>query len=294
METIMGDRIINKKWYEENKSDKDEMHNIILCSKIADDSSMWNPNEAVYWRKKAIEKIEKLNGKTDIQNTIYYDKISENLLDKGKYKEAIKWNIKSIKIKKKFKDSSLNLLMNILNIAEAYLLMENYEECIIYANKAMDILENCLEESECIYQVYLKLLYIWSSYDIYNKCHMDDMINYVGDRAIEIAEKIYGRESVEIAEAYYRKAISINKVNERERLKLLKKAIIIIIKIEEDNLNRFMELFYRVEQTWEDETKLKNAVYWSVENISRDFVLKATQNIASFKRDEVKKILDTM
>ena len=35
----------------------------------------WNPGEAVYWRKKAIEKIENCYGKGDFRNTAYYDKI---------------------------------------------------------------------------------------------------------------------------------------------------------------------------------------------------------------------------
>lgn len=296
----MSDRNFNEIKYNENKSDNDEMYNIVLCSRIADESALWNPNEAVYWRKKAIEKIEKLNGKTHIQNTIYYDKISENLLDKGSYKEAIKWNNKSIKIKIKMKgDASLDLLINMLNMSEAYLLLRDYEKCIIYSNKAMDILNNCEEESECIYKAYLKLVYIWGSYNIYAEYHKDAEVSKknvddIANRAIQISEKIYGEESIETAEAYRMKAVSIDKFDYESRLRLLKKALMITIKMEEQNLNKLTSLFYDIQNTWEGESKLKNAVYWSANNISNDFVLKATQNFPKFKQEQIKEMLAAM
>ncbi len=75
METGMGDRKYNEEKYLKLQVEDDEEKNALICDQLADESLMWNPGEAVYWRKKAIEKIENCYGKGDFRNTAYYDKI---------------------------------------------------------------------------------------------------------------------------------------------------------------------------------------------------------------------------
>jgi len=86
----------NEKIYEKNKKEEDTLENAMLCEAIADDNLTWNPGEALYWRKKGIQIREQIYGKNDICITPYYEKIVAVLLEKGSYKEAKKWNEKSI------------------------------------------------------------------------------------------------------------------------------------------------------------------------------------------------------
>ena len=70
-------RMLERKWneeiYEKKKDKKEEysLHNAKLCEKIADESFLFNYNEAIYWRKKSIEIREKIYGNKSIKNTKY-------------------------------------------------------------------------------------------------------------------------------------------------------------------------------------------------------------------------------
>ena len=98
-EIDMSERKYNEEKYNKLKVEGDNIKNAAICNDIADDSLTWNPSEAIYWRKKAIEIIEKHYGDSNIENTSYYDKIVNDLLEKGSYQQAAKWNKKSKKIK---------------------------------------------------------------------------------------------------------------------------------------------------------------------------------------------------
>ena len=64
----MSDRKRNEEDYRRLQVEGNELKNAVICNRIADDSLMWNPGEAIYWRKKAIKKLEEINGKRNIED----------------------------------------------------------------------------------------------------------------------------------------------------------------------------------------------------------------------------------
>ena len=81
------ERKSNENEYNNRKIEGDNVQNAAICDEIADDSFTGNSSEAVYWRKKAIEHIEKHYGKNQITNIIYYDKLVNDLLEKGSFRK---------------------------------------------------------------------------------------------------------------------------------------------------------------------------------------------------------------
>ena len=122
----MSDRKRNEEDYRRLQVEGNELKNAMICNRLADDSLMWNPEEAIYWRKKAIKKPEEINGKRNIENTVSYDKLVNDLMEKGSYKEAVKWNNRSLKIKLKESgvDSSKTIVNSLYKI-ELDLLLKN-------------------------------------------------------------------------------------------------------------------------------------------------------------------------
>ena len=59
----MSERKYNEEQYKKQQITGDDIHNAAVCDRIADESLMWNPGEAVYWRKLAVEYMEKHYGK---------------------------------------------------------------------------------------------------------------------------------------------------------------------------------------------------------------------------------------
>jgi len=86
------ERKYNEEDYNNRKIEGDNIKNATICDEIADDSLLWNPNEAAYWRKKAIEHMENQYGKNHIASTVYYDKLVNDLWEKGSFRQALKWN----------------------------------------------------------------------------------------------------------------------------------------------------------------------------------------------------------
>ena len=229
----------------------DEIKNAIICNEIADDSLTWNPGEAIYWRKKAIEKIEKLYGKENIESTEYYDKLVNDLLEKGSYQQGVKWNNLSKKIKIQEKGQySFEVIIN-----------ELYEmELNIFLNKCDGISDNveyvksCLQKYQdanfdALYHIYSKLIHIGLNYRIYVQNELKDIM-YFADKAIELAYN-YGEESMEIVEAFRMKAIVCRKTglgqeNNEMALELLKKALLIALKIERNKGKKVKEIFYHI------------------------------------------------
>ena len=54
----MGDRKYNEEKYLKLQVEDDEEKNALICDQLADGSLMWNPGEAVYWRKKLQKKLK--------------------------------------------------------------------------------------------------------------------------------------------------------------------------------------------------------------------------------------------
>ena len=161
----MSDRKRNEEDYRRLQVEGNELKNAMICNRLADDSLMWNPEEAIYWRKKAIKKLEEINGKRNIENTVSYDKLVNDLMEKGSYKEAVKWNNRSLKIKLKESgvDSSKTIVNSLYKI-ELDLLLKKYEEVADSIDKIILTLQNhqdiALSE---LYDIYLKLIYILES-----------------------------------------------------------------------------------------------------------------------------------
>lgn len=57
----MSDRKRNEEDYRRLQVEGNELKNAMICNRLADDSLMWNPEEAIYWRKKAIKELLRNN-----------------------------------------------------------------------------------------------------------------------------------------------------------------------------------------------------------------------------------------
>lgn len=277
METGMGDRKYNEEKYLKLQVEDDEEKNALICDQLADESLMWNPGEAVYWRKKAIEKIENCYGKGDFRNTAYYDKIVNDLMEKGSYKEAVKWNKKSKRIKVKEKgEKSFDVFTNELYELELSILIGKYEDVL---NDLTDIPNRvqgfCKQKPLELYNMYLKLIHIEHSYNIHARIHgKDELFDIIqfADRAIELSEEVYGRDSIESAEIYRLKAIGINWNDDEYKLKLLKKSLLTAIKREGNNGVAVRKIFYDVRRCWQEDSWNKSII-WAYKNVSKEFVL---------------------
>lgn len=233
------DRKHNEEEYHKFMKEGIVLDNAILCETIADNNLMWNPSEALYWKKQGIAIREKIFGKNNIENTPYYDKIVEVLLEKGSYKEAIKWNSKSVKIKVKERGEDFaGLLTNYLLLSEALSLLCVYDESKVAADQAYDILENNISvyDRKTVYEAYIKLTYLYAIYNIGARNHnlKVTLQNEVcGDKSIEIAKAFYGEQSKETAEAIRNKAVTLE-YNKKEALDLFAEAIKIYMRLKED------------------------------------------------------------
>lgn len=56
----MSDRKRNEEDYRRLQVEGNELKNAMICNRLADDSLMWNPEEAIYWRKKQLRNWKKL------------------------------------------------------------------------------------------------------------------------------------------------------------------------------------------------------------------------------------------
>lgn len=217
----MSDRKHNEKQYNEQQITGDDLHNAAVCSQIADESLKWNPNEAVYWRKLAVENAEKHYGKDKIENTIYYEKLANDYSEKGSFSQALKWVCKSKKIKiKQLSEYALELLENELFELQLYYHMSKYDEIPNVRKRIKILLEKNPDCDETIlYKVYLEM----AQYK-----RRDSNFEFA-DCAMRIAEKVYGEISMETAEIYRIKAIetwqsAVNKEDKKEAVALNNKA----------------------------------------------------------------------
>lgn len=219
----MSDRKYNEERYNEMKVEEDDVKNASICDEIADDSLMWNPNEAIYWRKQAIEMMEKHYGNKSIENTAYYDKIVNDFMEQGSYSQAEKWNNKSKKIKRKEKgEYAYETLASELCEMEIYNSQEKFDKVPnVWEHEKISLQKNSDMETAELYNVYLKLLHIWVDYKIYTKEELDtiDAMIEIADKAIDLAQKVYGELNMETAEAYRRKALILYRDDGKEENK---------------------------------------------------------------------------
>lgn len=289
------DRKQNEERFQKFKKEGDILDNAVLCEAIADDNLLWNPGEALYWRKQGIAIREQICGKNNIDNTSYYDQIVEVLLEKGSYKEAIKWNSKSMKIKMKEKGGECaELLINELLLAEALSLLHKDNESKVEADQAYNILEKNISayDQEMAYKAYLKLVHIYSCYNIgaRNQKLKTTLQNEIcGDKAIQIAKAFYGEQSIETAEAIRRKAITLG-YDKQAAIALFAEAIKIYMKSDE-NKKDARTIYHNVRQKWEGENILVESAKWLYDNSSEKFVLTAIEDFADSEKTKVKQAL---
>lgn len=195
----MSERKYNEEQYKEQQIVGNDLHNAAVCNQIADESLVWNPNEAVYWRKLAVENAEKHFGKNKLGNTPYYEKLANDYLEKGSRSQALKWNSKAKKIKiKQLDEYALALLENELFELQVHYLMYNYDEVSNVRERIKILLEKNPDCEETLrYKVYLDMAQ-------YKEC--DGNFEFA-DAAMQIAERVYGEICMETAEIYRIKAV---------------------------------------------------------------------------------------
>lgn len=289
------DRQHNEEEYQKFMKDGTVLDNVILCETIADNNLMWNPGEALYWKKQGITIREKIFGKNNIENTPYYDKIVEVLLEKGSYKEAIKWNSKSVKIKIKDRGEEFaGLLTNYLLLSEALSLLYAYSESKTAADQAYDMLEKNISayEQKMAYDAYIKLTYLYARYNIGANSHnlKVTLQNEVcGDKSIQIAKAFYGEQSKETAEAIRNKAVTLE-YDKQEALALFAEAIKIYMGFKDDKKSA-KSVFYNIRQKWDSDNALLDSAKWLYNNSSEQFVLAAIEDFDDSDKIKIKDFL---
>jgi hypothetical protein len=298
MYKMSGVRDENEKKYQDFKGD-DLLENAILCEKISDENFLWWIDEALYWRKKGIEIRESLFGKKSLENTPYYDKIVKVLLEKGSYKEAIKWNKKSSDIKiKNNGENAPEILINQLYFGESMLLLKKQDESKAFLDKAYIILEKnaSLLNQDVLYESYLELEILYSRYNSWadrSGIKVDDRADDCGIKAIMTSEKNYGENSIKTADAMRWKGI-FTKENE-EALEWFMKSIKIYLAVE-DNTKYAQQIFRDVRQKLENQNifneKTSESLRWFYDNSSEEFVMKAISEFSDDDKTKMKEILN--
>ncbi len=189
----MSDRKYNEERYKKQRIEGDDLHNAAVCDQIADESLEWNPSEAVYWRKLAVEHAEKHYGKNKLENVVYYEKLANDYFyGKAVYGPALKWNSKAKKIKAgQLGNYALELLENEILELKLYYYMNKQDEMSDARGRIKNLLEKNPDcEESVLYKAYLNMAR-------YKK--RDGNFEYA-DAAMRIAEKVYGEISMETAE----------------------------------------------------------------------------------------------
>lgn len=214
----MSDRQYNEERYKKQQIEGDDLHNAAVCDQIADESLKWNPNEAVHWRKLAVEHAEKYYGKNKSEDAVYYEKLANDYFHgKAAYSPALKWNSKAKKIKAaQFGEYALELLENELLELRLYYYMNKQDEMSIARERIKVLLEKNPDCEESV-------LYKACSHMARYKKH-DGNLEFA-DAAMRIAEKVYGEISVETAEIYRIRAIELWQSAEEEDLERKKEAV---------------------------------------------------------------------
>lgn len=294
----MSERQYNEEKYNKLKVEGENIKNAAICNDIADESLTWNPSEAVYWRKKAIEIIEGHYGDNNINNTFYYDKIVNDLLEKGSYQQAAKWNNKSKKIKIKEKGKyAIEVIINDLYELDIDVQTKKYDtvvECMEHVKESLQ--KNAGYDPIALYDIYLKLASKEGDSGIREKWGYS---GYFANQAIGLAQEIYGEDSLEVAEAYRRKAFITmhmwrgEKENE-ESLVLFKKALLIAIEKGASGGNAVKKIFSSIENCWDREVRWQECIKWTSSHISKEFALDIMATHPSYIQDQISETLKTI
>ena len=218
----MSERKYNEERYKKQRIEGDDLHNAAVCDQIADESLVWNPNEAVYWRKLAVEHAEKHYGKNKLENVVYYEKLANDYFHgKAAHNPALKWNSKAKKIKAgQLGEYALELLENELFELRLYyswnIYMNKQEEMSNVRERIKILLEKNPDcEEPVLYKVYSQMAQ-------YKK--RDGNFEFA-DAAMRIAEKAYGEMSMETAEVYRIMALETWESAKEEDLERKKEAV---------------------------------------------------------------------
>lgn len=288
-------RIENEKKYNELKTEEITIDNAIICEKIAEDNILWWPDEALYWKKEGIKIRESIKGKKCIDNTPYYDMITETLLEKGSYKEALKWNKKSAVLKEKYGGiDNPEILKNKLLLSENMFLLEDYITGKQEADNAYNILNNNLSilEDSLIYNSCLSLTHLYSTYNIaarYNNYDPSHNNEICGDKAIELSKKIFGDNSFEVAETYRKVAITLGD-NPEKCFRYFQEALKIYVDIKVDK-KVAVQIFHDIRNKCRGENILIESAKWMLDHSSKDFLYKALEDFNEKGRNSIKDAL---
>lgn len=294
----MSERQYNEEKYNNLKVEGDDIKNAAICDEIADNSYTWNPGEAAYWRKKAIEKMENYYGKDNIANTFYYDKIVNDFLAKNSYKQAEKWNQKSKKIKKLEKgEYAFDIITNEINELQIDISLGKYDEvaeCMEHVKESLQ--RNSDRDPVTLHHIYLDLSFIEGNSDV-RKVRAND--GYFIDHAIELAQKIYGEDSLEVAEAYRKKANGIaymcrGEVENEKALELFKKALTMAKKRGSDGSALVQRTFDGMALCWDGEVRWQESIKWTYRHISTEAVVDIMGIYPEHIRKEMREALATI
>lgn len=270
----MSERQYNEDRYNEMRVEGDDLKNAAICDKIADDSYTWNPGEAAYWRKKAIEMVEKHYGKGTIANVFYYDKIVGDFLAKNSYKQAEKWNNKSKKIKIKEKgEYAFEVITCELTELRIDIFLKNYgmvPECMEHIKESLQKNAEC--DPSVLHKIYLELASIEGDSGV-REVRTND--SYFADHAIDLAREIYGENSLEVAEAYREKGEGIRHTGQGEKeneeaLQWFKKALLIARAKGTAGSDTAQRIFVNMEFCWDREVCELEGIRWAYRNISKE------------------------
>lgn len=294
----MSEREYNEQKYSQLKDEEDNIKNAAICDEIADDSLGWNPSEAVYWRKKAIELAESYYGKENINNTFYYDKIVNDFLEKNSYLQADKWNKKSKKIKIKEKgEYAFEIIKNELFELSINISREKYDQvpaCMDHIKEILQKNPGC--DSSVLYQIYMELSYAEGDSGV-RKIREND--GYYIDRVIDLAREIYGEDSLEVVEGYRQKALGLRYMWQGEKenaeaLKIFKKALLMAIKKGASGGYAVMAIIRDITGCWEREVCYQECIKWVYHNISKEFAIDIMESSPEYMRKGMKEGLKTL
>lgn len=294
----MSERQYNEDRYNEMRVEGDDLKNAAICDEIADDSFTWNPGEAAYWRKKAIEMAEKHYGKENIANVFYYDKIVEDFLAKNSYKQAEKWNKKSKKIKIKEKgEYAFDVIANELTELRIDIFLKNYgmvPKCMEHIKEALK--RNAESDPSVLHKIYLELAFIEGDSGV-QEVRIND--GYFVDHAIELAGELYGKDSLEVAEAYRRKGIGLRHARQgekknKEALEWFKKALLTARAKGTVGSDTVRWIFNNMEFCWDREMCELEGIRWTYRNVSREVAIDFMGIYSKPVRERIRKGFETI
>lgn len=263
----MSERQENLEKYQKEKLQPEIcLENAKLCDDI---SKLWasSDNEAVFWKKKAVEIREKFYGKNNSQLAPYYDEAAQFFLEMTKHKASLKTCEKSLKIKMKENDDFTELLKTYAIMMSAYVVLEDYQKGIECGERILN--DSRLKDesaSESLISIILSLAYMYELTK--QETEMKKWLEYGRDLAV----KTCGENCVLAADMYLEIAYDIIE-DKNEKLELMKRALMIYIDNLGMNNDRSTKAFFWIWRNWSNETDepIKKAIEWLKENLPESY-----------------------